>query len=70
MLGLRMKDPAVSREFVGHARDHHGLLTVAAGENVVRLLPPLVIEDVHVAEFIEKLSDAARSYAPQPAGGN
>ncbi|WNO54760.1 aspartate aminotransferase family protein [Stakelama saccharophila] len=64
MLGLKLKDPAVSRDFVGHARDNHGLLLVAAGENVVRILPPLIIEERHVAEFAEKLSDAARVYNP------
>ncbi len=64
MLGIKLKDPAVSRDFVAHCRDHHGLLLVAAGENVVRVLPPLVIEESHIAEAIEKLSDAARVYVP------
>lgn len=63
MQGLKLKEPAVSRDFVAHARDHHGLLTVAAGENVIRILPPLVIEENHVTEFVQKLSEAARSYA-------
>ena len=36
MAGIKLKDSAVSRDFVAHLRDHHGLLTVAAGENVVR----------------------------------
>jgi acetylornithine/N-succinyldiaminopimelate aminotransferase len=67
MTGIKLKDTAVARDFVAHARDHHGLLTVAAGENVVRVLPPLVIEDAHIAEFVEKLSDAARSYEPVDA---
>jgi acetylornithine/N-succinyldiaminopimelate aminotransferase len=67
MLGIKMKEPAVSRDFVVHLRDNHGLLTVAAGENVFRLLPPLVIEDSHIAEAIEKLSAGARSYMP-PSG--
>jgi len=60
MLGLKMKSD--SRAFVAHLRDHHGLLTVAAGDNVVRILPPLVIEDRHVAECIERLSAGARDY--------
>lgn len=60
MLGLKMKTD--SRGFVAHLRDHHGLLTVAAGDNVVRILPPLVIEDQHVAECIERLSAGARDY--------
>ncbi len=62
MLGLKMKSD--SRRFVAHCRDAHGLLTVAAGENVVRVLPPLVIDEGHVEEFVAKLSEAARVYVP------
>ena len=62
MLGIKLKSD--SRRFVAHCRDHHGLLTVAAGENVVRILPPLVIDESHIAECIEKLSEAARVYVP------
>jgi acetylornithine/N-succinyldiaminopimelate aminotransferase len=62
MLGIRMKSD--SRAFVAHARDHHGLLLVSAGENVVRVLPPLVIEQSHIDEFIARMSDAARTYVP------
>ena len=61
MMGLRMT--VESRPFVAHLRDHHGLLTVAAAENVVRILPPLVIEDAHIDEFMEKLSAGAAAYA-------
>ncbi len=67
MLGIKLKEPAVARDFVAHLRDHHGLLSVAAGENVCRILPPLVIGDDHIAECIEKLSAGARSYVP-PSG--
>lgn len=63
MLGLKLKDGAENRAFVAHLRDHHGLLTVAAGENVVRILPPLVIEQAHIDEFIERLSAGARDFA-------
>jgi acetylornithine/N-succinyldiaminopimelate aminotransferase len=59
MLGVRMKTD--SRAFVTYLRDH-GLLTVAAGDNVMRVLPPLIIEEAHVTEFVERLSEAARSY--------
>jgi len=62
MLGIKLKSD--SRTFVAHCRDNHGLLTVAAGENVVRILPPLVIDESHIAECIEKLSEAARAYTP------
>ncbi|QAY79608.1 aspartate aminotransferase family protein [Sphingosinicella sp. BN140058] len=59
MLGVKMKTD--SRAFVTYLRDH-GLLTVAGGDNVMRVLPPLIIEDQHVTEFVEKLSEAARQY--------
>lgn len=65
MLGLKMK--VESRPFVAHLRDNHGLLTVAAADNVVRLLPPLIIEQAEIDEFIEKLSAGARSYQPAVA---
>jgi acetylornithine/N-succinyldiaminopimelate aminotransferase len=65
MLGIKMKTD--SRAFVTYLRDH-GLLTVAAGDNVMRILPPLVIEEAHVSEFVEKLSAGARAYeVPQAA---
>lgn len=64
MTGIKLKEDAVAREFVAHARDHHGLLTVAAGENVVRILPPLIIDESHIADFVERLSEAARTYVP------
>jgi len=65
MLGVRMK--ADSRAFVTYLRDH-GLLTVAAGDNVMRVLPPLIVQEAHITEFVERLSEAARRYeVPQAA---
>ncbi|MEI6641184.1 MAG: aspartate aminotransferase family protein [Novosphingobium sp.] len=61
MLGVKMKiEP---RPFVAHMRDNHQLLTVAAGDMTFRVLPPLVIDDSHVEEFMDKLSAATASYA-------
>lgn len=62
-IGLKMK--VEPRAFVAHMRDNHQLLTVSAGDNVVRVLPPLVIDDSHMDEFMEKLSAAAASYQPE-----
>ena len=62
MIGIKLKEAADAREFVAHLRDEHGLLTVSASENVIRLLPPLVIDESHIAECIEKLSAGARSF--------
>ena len=59
MLGVKMKTD--SRAFVNYLRTR-GLLTVAAGDNVMRVLPPLVIEEEHIREFVEALSAAAADY--------
>jgi acetylornithine/N-succinyldiaminopimelate aminotransferase len=68
MLGVKLKDGFDARSFVGHLRDNHGLLTVSAGQNVVRILPPLIIEESHISDCIERLSAGARSFTvPQSA---
>jgi acetylornithine/N-succinyldiaminopimelate aminotransferase len=59
MLGIRMK--ADSRAFVNYLRTR-GLLTVSAGDNVMRVLPPLIIEEEHIREFVDGLSAAAAEY--------
>jgi len=59
MLGIKMKTD--SRAFVTYLRTR-GLLTVAGGDNVVRVLPPLNIEEAHIREFVEGLSAAAAEY--------
>jgi acetylornithine/N-succinyldiaminopimelate aminotransferase len=59
MLGIRLKSD--SRAFVSYLRTR-GILTVAAGDNVVRILPPLNIEEHHIREFIDSLSTAAADY--------
>ncbi len=64
MLGLKMKGEP--RPFMVHLRDNHQLLTVAAGDSTLRLLPPLVIGDAEMDEFFDKLSAAAASYQPEP----
>jgi acetylornithine/N-succinyldiaminopimelate aminotransferase len=64
MLGIKLKAGAEAREFVAHLRDNHQLLTVAAGGNVVRVLPPLVIDEKHIAEAVEKISAGARTFVP------
>ncbi|MFL0672280.1 MAG: aspartate aminotransferase family protein [Erythrobacter sp.] len=61
MLGLKMKFE--SRPFYVHLRDNHHLLTVAAGDNTIRILPPLVIGDAEIEEFFDKLSAGAASFA-------
>ena len=59
MLGVKMKTD--SRAFVNYLRTK-GVLTVAAGDNVMRVLPPLTIEEEHMREFVDTLSGAAAEY--------
>jgi acetylornithine/N-succinyldiaminopimelate aminotransferase len=59
LLGLKLKVPNI--EFVNAAR-RSGLLIVGAGDNVVRLLPPLIVTEEHVREAMEKLSAAAVTF--------
>jgi len=59
MLGVKMKTD--SRAFVNYLRPK-GLLTVAAGDNVMRIVPPLTIEEEHIREFVDTLSAAAAEY--------
>lgn len=65
MLGLKMK--LESRPFYLHLRDNHHLLTVAAGDQTIRILPPLVLGDAEIDEFFEKLSAGAASFQPAEA---
>ena len=57
-----LKCIVVNTELVDRLR-HAGLLTVGAGENVVRLLPPLIIEDSHVEEAVGIIDSVARKWA-------
>jgi acetylornithine/N-succinyldiaminopimelate aminotransferase len=59
MLGVKLKSD--SRAFVNYLRTK-GLLTVAAGDNVMRVLPPLTIEEEQIREFVDTLSAAASEY--------
>ena len=56
LLGLKLKPPV--GDFVNAARAQ-GLLTVAAGENVVRILPPLNVSEAEMREAVAMLEKAA-----------
>src|ERR1700688_5258178 len=52
LVGLRARVPA--GELVDALRAEK-MLTVAAGDNVVRLLPPLIVSEQEIAEGIDRL---------------
>lgn len=59
MLGLKCAVP--NTEMMGKLRDA-GLLTVGAGDNVVRLLPPLIIGGSHVEEALTILDNVCGAW--------
>ena len=61
MLGLKCAVP--SADMVA-ALQGDGLLTVGAGENVVRLAPPLIIEESHVEEAAGTIERACAAWKP------
>ncbi|UJQ93049.1 aspartate aminotransferase family protein [Mariluticola halotolerans] len=53
--GVKITPPV--RDFVARLRGHQ-LLAVAAGENVLRLLPPLIVTEADITEAMGKIADA------------
>ena len=44
-----------------------GLVIISAGANIIRFVPPLVIEKQHVDEMIEKLDSCLKTFQEQNA---
>lgn len=65
MLGIKCKVP--NTDLVAAARSEH-LLVVGAGDNTVRLLPPLNIGEHEVEEAIDKLSNACTALDGRAGG--
>jgi len=63
LLGLRIQPEIVNGTVVDRLRDA-GLLTVGAGDNVVRLLPPLIITEAEVDEAIAILDKVLPELVP------
>ncbi|MDI1344558.1 MAG: aspartate aminotransferase family protein [Pseudolabrys sp.] len=55
LIGLRMVPPVA--EMVDELRNEE-MITVAAGDNVVRLLPPLIINEAEISEAIARIDRA------------
>lgn len=64
MIGLRCHADDANSELLKLAREQKLLMT-KAGDNVLRLLPPLIITSVQVAEAITMLDHALASYTAQ-----
>tara|TARA_R110000824_G_scaffold118960_15_gene272376 strand:+ start:71386 stop:72582 length:1197 start_codon:yes stop_codon:yes gene_type:complete len=66
MLGIKTKVP--NTELVEALRTEH-MLTVGASDNVVRLLPPLIIDEAHLEEAIDKLDKACKALEAKASAG-
>ena len=64
MLGIKCR---VSNSDVAAAARASGLLLVPAGDNVVRMLPPLIVGEVEIDEAIDRLEHALDSLAKRAA---
>lgn len=65
MRGLKLNLP--NTEFAAAARGRH-LLVIPAGDNVVRLLPPLIVGEAEVDEAVARLEAAATDLEAQLRG--
>jgi acetylornithine/N-succinyldiaminopimelate aminotransferase len=62
MLGIKLNQKIENVILVKKLIDN-GLLTIPAGENVIRILPPLIINSQHVLEAKDKIKKSLESFA-------
>ncbi|HWA18094.1 MAG TPA: aspartate aminotransferase family protein [Devosia sp.] len=58
LTGIKLDDAIVVRDFTRRLREDHQMLAQGAGDNVLRLLPPLVVEEADIKEAIDKIAAA------------
>lgn len=56
LAGIKITPPV--RDFVARLRDEHQLLAIGAGDNVLRLLPPLIVSEADIEEAMGKIRAA------------
>ncbi len=64
LLGIRCKVPAAE---VAAAMREQRMLGITAGDNVVRLLPPLIIDEAEIREAVARMDAAATALAARRA---
>ncbi len=62
MLGMVVAQPHTNLT-LGDAALKQGLLTVVAGENVLRFVPPLIVRDAEIGEALDRLDRACAALA-------
>ncbi len=56
LAGIKITPPV--RDFVARLRDDHHMLAQGAGENVLRLLPPLVVQEADIDDAVARIAAA------------
>ena len=56
LAGIKITPPV--RDFVARLRDDQHLLVIGAGDNVLRLIPPLIVTEADIEEAMDKLAAA------------
>jgi acetylornithine/N-succinyldiaminopimelate aminotransferase len=64
MMGLKCRMP--TGDVIASCHREH-LLAIGAGENVVRLLPPLIVTDAEISEAVRRLDRACAALVPAKA---
>jgi acetylornithine/N-succinyldiaminopimelate aminotransferase len=67
MLGVKCRLPNAA---VNMSLREHKLLAVPAGDNVLRLLPPLTVTDDEIREALKRVRDGVRDLVAVPAAAN
>jgi len=62
LLGIQLSEPA--EPFI-RAAQAKGLLTLSAGPDVIRLLPPLIVEEEHIREAVDILREVLTTFPGQ-----
>jgi acetylornithine/N-succinyldiaminopimelate aminotransferase len=58
MMGLRTQVP--NTDFIAAAREQK-LILIAAGDNVARLLPPLIVTEDEIGEAVRRMDTACQA---------
>jgi len=66
MLGLPVRAPYATKDFVDVARERERLLINGAGDNTLRFVPPLVISETEIADALARLDRTAAKVLLSP----
>jgi acetylornithine/LysW-gamma-L-lysine aminotransferase len=65
MLGIELKEKVAP---ILTALEHHGVVAINAGATVIRMVPPLILDEAQADTAVEALRAALADTAPAEAG--